>query len=70
MSGVYKLIRFEVLRIVTTLTLQSGLSTSMEGALCSDWGVTYEKEFTNNMKKLNEISSDAAKPLMAYPPHT
>ena len=30
---------------------------------------TYEEEFIDNMKKLNEISSDAARALMAYPSH-
>ena len=31
---------------------------------------TFEEEFNDNMKKLNEVSSDASKALMAYPPHT
>ena len=31
---------------------------------------TFEEEFIDNMKKLNEISSNAIRALMAYPPHT
>ena len=31
---------------------------------------TFEEEFIDNMKKLNEMSSDAARALMAYPPYT
>ena len=30
---------------------------------------TYKEEFIDNMKKLNEISSDAARALMPYPSH-
>ena len=31
---------------------------------------TFKEEFTDNMKKLNEISSDATRALMAYLPYT
>ena len=30
---------------------------------------TFEEEFTNNMKKMGEISPNAARDLMAYPPN-
>ena len=31
---------------------------------------TFEKEFVDNMRQLGEVSSNAAKDLMNYPPHT
>ena len=31
---------------------------------------TFEKEFTNNMKKMGEISPNATSDLVAYPPNT
>ena len=31
---------------------------------------TYEEEFVDNMRQLGEVSSNASKDLMNYPPHT